>query len=209
MVVGESPGPDEDVFGLPFVGPSGDLLQKFFIDLEGATPNQLGIQNSAYLHGKKISVHEGLNRFKGIKQPDHQAVRDVLLQNVYLTNAVMCFNAERKPTNVDIKACQDRLYQEIYWVDPRLIFAFGSYALKALFGTTTKLAVTKVNGMPQILTLPGYRGSVNYYVVPVVHPAFILRDGGTKSPWYDRAFKAMGKALLTLGGINVNGIPKG
>tara|TARA_R110000744_G_scaffold36034_3_gene83165 strand:- start:44801 stop:45637 length:837 start_codon:yes stop_codon:yes gene_type:complete len=44
MVIGEAPGRDEDMEGVPFVGPAGHLLDRIFASI-GLTPDQLYITN--------------------------------------------------------------------------------------------------------------------------------------------------------------------
>lgn len=132
MLVGEQPGDQEDLAGLPFVGPAGALLE--------------------------------------------QALREagVARDSLYLTNAVKHFKWEprgkrrlhKTPAQREILACHGWLEEEIERVQPRVIVALGSTALKSILQDGAA-SMTPLLGTPV-----QHDGR---WVVTVYHPAYVLR----------------------------------
>ncbi|MGK5026840.1 UdgX family uracil-DNA binding protein [Janthinobacterium sp. RB2R34] len=132
MLVGEQPGDQEDLAGLPFVGPAGAVLQRAM--------QEAGI------------------------------ARD----SIYLTNAVKHFKWEprgkrrlhKTPAQREIAACHDWLEQELASVQPQVVVALGSTALKSILqdgaATMTPLLGTPIQ----------HDGR---WVVTVYHPSYVLR----------------------------------
>lgn len=155
------------------------------------------------------------------------------LQEAYLTNIVPCRSCEQimddknepmvretkygkkfliyrdvQPTAQNIKACRERLMQEIYLVDPLLIVTLGKNATSALLGGACdimnergKEQTVEIPGVlydPKIttagnwgkatggtVTFPLERRTVKYMVIPTFHMSFVLRkvaDRGKDSP---------------------------
>jgi DNA polymerase len=137
VIVGESPGKQEMLYGRPFIGQSGDLLKNCL--------TQLGF----YSHGD--------------------------LPEPYITNAVKCVPDGRKDQNIMQKAChccRETLMQEIRAYPRKVILALGASAAWALTGDF-KLKITQIRGTvyPSPLASEG--------IVTAVHPAFLLRGGGS------------------------------
>ncbi|MBB5371450.1 DNA polymerase [Janthinobacterium sp. K2Li3] len=132
MLLGEQPGDQEDLAGLPFVGPAGAVLEQAMAEA-------------------KLS-------------------RD----SVYLTNAVKHFKWEprgkrrlhKTPAQREIAACHAWLEEELERVQPEVIVALGSTALKSLLqdGTAT---LQSVLGTPF-----QHQGR---WIVAVYHPSYVLR----------------------------------
>lgn len=57
------------------------------------------------------------------------------------------------PTGDQVKACAERLYEELYIVDPLIVLACGESAVNALAGRAMNL--NNVRGTPQHFTIPG------------------------------------------------------
>ncbi|EZP38301.1 UdgX family uracil-DNA binding protein [Janthinobacterium lividum] len=132
MLVGEQPGDQEDLAGLPFVGPAGALLEQ-------------------------AMQEAGMAR-----------------DSIYLTNAVKHFKWEprgkrrlhKTPAQREILACHGWLEEEIERVQPQVIVALGSTALKSILqdGATS---MTPLIGTPV--------QHAGRSVVTVYHPAYVLR----------------------------------
>ncbi len=132
MLVGEQPGDQEDLAGLPFVGPAGALLE--------------------------------------------QALREagVARDSVYVTNAVKHFKWEprgkrrlhKTPAQREILACHGWLEEEIERVQPQVIVALGSTALKSILQDGAA-------SMTPLLGTPVQHDGRS--VVSVYHPAYVLR----------------------------------
>lgn len=136
VFVGESPGAVEFSKGLPFVGPSGKVLEDCFPD--SLTPN-----------------------------------------DYYVTNALQCMPKRSEDANknqADLQAacrrCRDRLLSEIRAYPRKVIVALGNGALWALTGRFD-LKITKERGKLLHSDL-AERG-----IIATVHPAFLLRGGGS------------------------------
>ena len=137
MLVGEGPGGVEDDYGVPLVGPSGQLLDKAL-------------------------ARVGITR-----------------DRVYTTNVVKCRPAgNRTPTVEEGEFCASRwLDGEIALVQPKVIVALGSVALKYLYHTKARITADRGkwfrtrHGIPAIATY---------------HPAYLLRLTGEaerKAKW--------------------------
>ncbi|SHH54853.1 UdgX family uracil-DNA binding protein [Massilia sp. CF038] len=135
MLVGEQPGDQEDLAGLPFVGPAGQLLERAL----------------------------------------EQAALD--RRTVYLTNAVKHFKWEprgkrrmhKTPAQREVEACNYWLESELAQVQPNVIVALGSTALKAITGNP-HAALKDVLGQPF-----QHQGR---WIVTIYHPAYVLRVPG-------------------------------
>lgn len=130
LFVGEAPGAEEDRQGLPFVGRSGQLLDRL------------------------VQEEMGMRRGEG----------------VFIANVVKCRPpGNRDPEPAEIAACRPYLEGQLELIDPRVIVTLGNFATKLLLDT--KVGVTKLRGH----TYPyGAR-----LLVPTLHPAAVLRGGGT------------------------------
>lgn len=91
-------------------------------------------------------------------------------EKVYITNAVKCATPveNQKPGDREVKACSRYLKREIKVVKPNVICALGAVPMKALTGRT---GITKLKNT--ILYTED-----NIKVIPVFHPAYILRNPG-------------------------------
>ncbi|WP_183745043.1 MULTISPECIES: UdgX family uracil-DNA binding protein [unclassified Janthinobacterium] len=132
MLLGEQPGDQEDLAGLPFVGPAGAVLEQAMAEA-------------------KLSRN-----------------------SVYLTNAVKHFKWEprgkrrlhKTPAQREIAACHAWLEEELERVQPEVIVALGSTALKSLLQDSTAT-------LQSILSAPfQHQGR---WIVAVYHPSYVLR----------------------------------
>lgn len=136
MFVGEGPGEEEDLQGLPFVGPAGQLLDRMIAAMK-------------------------LDR-----------------DDVYVCNIVKCRPPRnRKPDLEEMQRCMPFLEEQIAALEPRVIVALGATAVQGLLGTTE--GITRLRGQWKLL-----RGRTP--VMPTFHPAFLLRQPGSKREvWQD------------------------
>lgn len=183
LFLGEGPGATEESYGRPFIGKSGELLRLF------------------------------LERYK--------------IKNYYITNVVACRSCapvldqdtglpkmyqgrhgrpdfiryqDQPPNKVQMEACAERVYEEIYMADPVLIVALGQLAATFLRGNSVK--ITQERGNPMEVEIPGAgfrpvlsekkkewarkvkgqlimpteRSTVRYMMLPTLRPAFVLRN---------------------------------
>lgn len=136
-LVGEGPGGVEDEYGVPLVGPSGQLLDKALASV-------------------------GITR-----------------DCVYTTNVIKCRpKNNRTPTIEEGQLCAAAwLDHELALVQPKVIVALGSVALKYLFAPTAR--ITKDRG----------QWFTTKYGIPAIatyHPAYLLRLTGkelVKAKW--------------------------
>ena len=136
MFVGEGPGVDEDRYGKPFVGRSGEILM--------------------------------------------DAIRDAgLLGRYYITNIIACRPPNnRVPRPAEVWACKPRLERLIEVVQPKVLFTVGGEAMRAFLHGSG--GVTHLHGMTFLTPF----GGVDRLVVPLIHPSYILRNGGKSSQPY-------------------------
>ena len=137
MLIGEGPGADEDRIGRPFVGKSGQLLDKILA--------ACGFSREAH---------------------------------VFISNIVKCRPPNnRVPTETEVHTCIRFLFRQIEAVNPKIIITLGSTALKNLYDDQG-LRITRLRG--SWMEWNGHR------VMPVYHPAALLRNPDLKRPtWED------------------------
>ncbi len=136
LIIAEAPGADEDRTGRPFVGKSGQLLDK-------------------------ILAACGFTRQK----------------HVFLSNILRCRPpGNRTPLDEEVKACIHFLHEQIELVDPKIIILLGATPLKRVLNDD-RLRITKIRG--QWISWNGR------LVMPVYHPAALLRNPALKYPTWD------------------------
>jgi uracil-DNA glycosylase family 4 len=163
LFIGEGPGEDEDKVGIPFVGRSGALF-------------------------------DALLKTVGIPRED-----------IFVTNLVGCRTPDnRDPNSSERYACSERLRDILYIIDPLIIIPMGKVALKSLVKGGRDWAVTEYHGQLFSSPHPKFRFSgdangtevrgevfprkgenkdnwlLEYDMIPIVHPAFILRADGVE-----------------------------
>lgn len=157
MLLGEAPGKEEDSAGVPFVGPSGQELNRML--------HEAGIMRSE-CYVTNVVKHRPLNNYLGNFVPMTKKAREELI-------------AAGKPLFPlrDLKVTQEvidgfsMLKQEIRDVQPQVILAFGNLALWALTG---RWGITKWRG--SYLQPDGNAGGGESWIIPTYHPAAILRQ---------------------------------
>lgn len=139
MIIGEAPGRDEDAQGLPFVGESGQLLDKML---------------------KAIGRDES---------------------NVYISNLLFWRPpGNRDPSTEELLACKPFIERLIELVQPKLIACAGKFSAATLLGTTQ--GITRVRGRWHEYK----RGDLTIPAMPLLHPAYLLRQPGVKrEAWRD------------------------
>ena len=137
MLVGEGPGGVEDEYGVPLVGPSGQLLDKAL-------------------------ARVGITR-----------------DRVYTSNVVKCRPlGNRTPTVEEGEFCARRwLDAEIALVQPKIIIALGSVALKYLYHAKARITADRGKWFKTKQDIPA---------IATYHPAYLLRLTGEaekKAKW--------------------------
>lgn len=93
-------------------------------------------------------------------------------EDVYIANIVKCKPpGNRDPLPDEIEACTPWLVEQISLIQPRLVVTLGNFATKFVLRTTT--GITRLRGQ----VFPWHGRSV----IPVLHPAAILRGPGEGS----------------------------
>jgi uracil-DNA glycosylase len=182
MFIGEGPGGFEEIHGRPFVGDSGAFLRnaianahidRFYIS------NVVACRSWAYDYDGEGQLRMRVNRDTGEEDP-------VII--------------DRPPTPPQTQACLPRIHEEIYLVDPLVIVGLGAESCKALTGKA--ISVTRESGEGRIIKVPGAsftpnlttkkkvwvrkvkghvvmpvdQNMVDYFLVPLIHPAYVLRN---------------------------------
>lgn len=120
MFVGEGPGREEEKKGQPFIGRSGQLLR--------GTLKQAGITN-VYITNTVCC------RSFSYPRDDDGQFRYYTSNNGKRT----IIEQDDPPTDDQRLACRDRLYQEIYKVNPEMIVALGGKAAETLLDRPVKI----------------------------------------------------------------------
>ena len=101
-------------------------------------------------------------------------------EDVYIANVVKCRPpGNRDPQPDEIEACQPFLEAQLTLLEPKVIMTLGNFATKLLLGpggNPDKLGITKLRGREFEVSLgkPGAQQTL----VPTLHPAAVLRNGG-------------------------------
>jgi uracil-DNA glycosylase family 4 len=200
VIVGEAPGATEEKEGLPFVGPSGRLLDLILGECS-ARPEVIEIVEK---------LHE-TRRFRPEEEKElREALRAWLYQDYFFTNTIMC----RPPENADpipkeIHNCSTRLLETIYTIDPVLIIAVGRIAAEALLQSKS-VNISRVRGNLHEVAFQGRLIEFTYPVIPVLHTSYLLRkndfnseDGDAKKTFNDilRAIHIYDELMLRHYGI--------
>jgi DNA polymerase len=107
----------------------------------------------------------------GLNEGDPESTQPKL-KDVYITNIVKCNprkddGTNRSPTNIEISNCMNHLEKELEIVKPRLVITLGLPCSKLILG---KDFDGKDFGK--------IKKTENFLVLPLWHPAFIIRGGG-------------------------------
>lgn len=188
MLIGEGPGRTEEEYGQPFVGESGQILRKVL--------GRLGINETTCYITNIVSCRSC------------EAVVDENTRLPMLRKGKPVYK-DSPPLPPHIEACKDRLYEEIYLVDPVVIVALGGTAAKTLTGG--HLSIIGERGKERYIEIPGAthrailtdkkkvwahkvkgkivtpteQNMVGYLMIPTLHPAYVsrqLEDRSRESP---------------------------
>ena len=93
--------------------------------------------------------------------------------DIYIANTVKCRPPNnRTPLQSEMDACRDYLIRQIQVVKPKIICPLGSAAIKSVLGSTDP--ITKIRG--QWITKPVNYMDDDLYIMPIFHPAYLLRN---------------------------------
>ncbi len=99
-------------------------------------------------------------------------------KDVYIANVVKCRPpGNRNPESDEIDACFPYLLEQIKIINPKVIVALGKFAAQTLIGTSTP--ISRLRGEFHV-SVAGVK------VMPTFHPAYLLRNPGSKKDaWSD------------------------
>jgi len=117
MLVGEQPGDKEDLAGLPFVGPAGEVLDDALA--------QAGIDRTKTYVTNVVKHFKWKRTFTSAGTPAKRRLHE-------------------KPNAYEVRACRPWLEAEIRQVKPRIVVLMGGTAAQALLGPTFR--VTRQRG---------------------------------------------------------------
>ncbi len=96
---------------------------------------------------------------------------DLTRDDVYICNVVKCRPpGNRDPLPVEIDECRPYLEAQLTLLDPAVVVTLGNFATKLLLDT--KVGITKLRGQEH-----SYRDGAAV-LIPMLHPAAVLRNGG-------------------------------
>ena len=135
MFIGPYPGKDDESSGRPFSDQAGSLLRHVVA--------KLGLQEVYYT--TIVACRSCKQAYTGEGQPIYRTDRS--------TGAQLPLIRDEPPSPLSIAACEQRLHEQIYAVDPILIVAMGSLVTKALAGP--KLTISNAKGAVHEITIDG------------------------------------------------------
>jgi DNA polymerase len=156
LIIGEAPGEEEDRTGRPFVGPAGEVLNGFLNSMSLSREHDVFVTNTVCCRPTQEDVDERTGKIK--------------VDN-------------RQPSKDERTACNPRLKEIIYLVDPILIITLGRVPYQVLFGRVPKME--SLRGRIQTFRMQGRKVEIKYPVMPLYHTAYLLRthDKRTEGPW--------------------------
>ncbi len=193
IVVGEAPGEEEERHSIPFVGPSGLLLNQIV-----ASVSDDPVVRQMYFDYSKVS-RVG-KKGEELTQLFNERMVEWRYSRFFLTNAVACRPPEnRTPNFEEIKMCWERLWNIIYIVDPLLIIACGNSAISAVM-RKVQAKVTQMRGNIYDVEFKGRIGDLTYPVIPTFHPSYLLRkaDWRVKGGDWEKTIEDWRKAMRVL-----------
>jgi uracil-DNA glycosylase len=199
LLVGEAPGAEEELTGIPFVGPSGKLLNTIL----AATSADPDIQ-------QLFGWFNNTRHTREVEEQFHETMQAWRKKEFFTTNVVACRPPEnRTPSHPEVKACWERLFNIIYIVDPWLIITFGRPAIETL--VRKQVEVTKKRGSLFDVEIPGRVVTYRIPVMCCLHPSYLLRvaDYKNKSGNYVKTVRDVMAALKYVDGLKyrLTGVP--
>jgi DNA polymerase len=98
--------------------------------------------------------------------------------DVYIANVVKCRPpGNRDPQPEEIETCRPYLEAQLALLDPKVIVTLGNFATKLLL--ETKEGITKLRGKEFKYVVGGGKAAREAVLIPTLHPAAVLRGGGT------------------------------
>ena len=151
MIIGEAYGFEEDRAGEPFVGASGQELNRM-LSSAGIGRNEVWCSNVVNARPKGNDFGEWVAQRKIDITPEHIPLRDRMVRPI-------------------VKLGLDSLWEEINLVKPHVIVPVGNWAMWALTGAFGILkwrgSMLRPDGLPKI--------------IPTIHPAAVLREWKLRS----------------------------
>jgi uracil-DNA glycosylase len=107
--------------------------------------------------------------------------------DAYIANVVKCRPpGNRDPLPAEIEACSPYLESQLSFIDPKVVVTLGNFSTKLLLDT--KVGITKLRGQE----FPFRDRAV---LIPTLHPAAVLRNGGAALAQARADFVAVKRAL--------------
>jgi uracil-DNA glycosylase len=177
MLIGEGPGKDEEKEGRPFVGRSGQVLQDVL--------HSLNMHDLVYITNV-VACRSCAHDYDNDGQPKFYDNGNPVIK-------------DQAPLPTQVQKCEDRLYEEIYLVDPILIVTLGASSASKLLNravtVTSECGTThaaKIPGAAHVASLtdkkkawrrkvkgewvqPIVQNQVEYQVMVNLHPAYVAR----------------------------------
>ena len=156
LLIGEAPGENEAIEGVPFIGRAGDELNKSLESI-GLTREDVYMTSAV--------------RSRPYVWKDKQARNGEIIQRKY----------NRPPTQLEVVAHAPILDYELENIVPRIIVTLGNVGLQRLLGKDAK--VTKLHGellhrpIRHLKSLDSHEfiwSNENYMIIPTYHPASVF-----------------------------------
>lgn len=180
MFIGEGPGKDEEQQGAPFVGRSGKVLR--------VALRRLGLGYASYVTNTVCCRSCGPSF-------DNEGKPMGFTRGGVFTPIIK----DKAPKAEHVQACLPRLYEQIYLVDPLLIVCLGAESAKLLSKRASSIVTD--SGTLRVINIPGHSyvpqltekkkawarkqggqliapielNQVQYLMMPLIHPAYVLR----------------------------------
>ncbi|MCK4306547.1 MAG: uracil-DNA glycosylase [Candidatus Eisenbacteria sp.] len=157
VIIGIGPGEEEDAQGIPWIGPSGEILNDYLA--------KVGIDRRTIFTMNIVACRP------------YSRIYDEVFKKMREEN--------RDPTMTERVACRPMWQELLYLVDPLLVVVMGKPAVLEVTGRRS-ITMGEANGTIGTCKIPGRAIDVVYPIMMMYHPAFLARSGNTfrGGPWH-------------------------
>ncbi|MEL6711698.1 MAG: Npt1/Npt2 family nucleotide transporter [Pseudomonadota bacterium] len=151
-------------------------------------PGEIMVIGEAPGHYEDINKKPFMGRSGGFLKDILVAHNISVKKNLYITN-VFLWRPEnnRRPNSSELKVVSPVIKRHISLVKPKVIITLGDIPMRSVIGLK-HMKITKENG-----NIYGYvDGGREVYVIPIVHPAYVLRQPSKKDMFLNAIKKVVG-----------------
>lgn len=111
---------------------------------------------------------------------------NITKDDIYISNVIKCRLPNlRSPKESELQNCKELMWEEIKTINPEIIVPMWSIATRLLLGKDIKLSD---------VVYQEYKNN-GYTILPMYHPAYIMRGIGDKDRYFKKMIEVFHKAI--------------